>query len=428
MHLFDYLSVPLVLGPCVLAGCSGDPESVSPATASGPTSSGSETLSASTTSGQSTTSTTAATGVGGNSTGTSSSAASSVGGGTTSSVSSSSSTSATGAGGSSVTGTGGAGGVTSSTTGEVIETLEDGSPLLLSQTGLYLADMVTLAEGVRPFEPRFMLWSDGATKRRWIWLPEDAQIDTSEMDYWQFPVGTRVFKEFSRDGVRIETRMLTKRERGGWQRVAYQWRDDQLEADALLEGATDASGTDHDIPSQEDCGTCHFRTPDKVLGFSAIQLAWDNPDPEAWTLTRLEEAGKLTNPPPAIALPGSETAQVALGYMHANCGHCHNQQSSVTTRVTVSFWLSTALLGSVEETPTYTSSVCKDIELEEGGVPGVDKILDPGFPETSSVFRRVDTRGEEYAMPPLGTELVDTEGGRQAIEAWILSLDGVACE
>jgi len=30
-------------------------------------------------------------------------------------------------------------------------------------------------------------------------------------------------------------------------------------------------------------------------------------------------------------------------------------------------------------------------------------------------------------MPPLGSELVDMMG-RQAVEAWIVSLDGVACE
>ena len=329
---------------------------------------------------------------------------------------------------SSVGGAGGADGSATGTTGsEDIETLEDGSPLLLSQTGLYLADMVTLAEGVRPFEPRFMLWSDDASKKRWIWLPEAAPIDTSDMDYWEFPAGTRVFKEFSRDGVRVETRMMTKRERGGWQRVAYQWREDQAEADAVPAGVPNASGTEHDIPTQEDCGTCHFRTPDKLLGFSAIQLSWDNPDPDAWTLARLAEAGKLTTAPPAIELPGSESEQAALGYMHANCGHCHNPTSSVTTRVTVDFWLSTDRLATVEETPTYSSSVCKNIELEEGGVPGVEKIIDPGVPENSAVFRRMDSRGEQYSMPPLGTELVDMTG-RQAVEAWIVSLDGVACE
>lgn len=310
--------------------------------------------------------------------------------------------------------------------GEDIERLDDGSPLLFSHTGLYESDMVTLAAGVRPFEPRFGLWSDSASKKRWISLPEGTQIDTSDMNYWEFPAGTRVFKEFSRDGVRVETRMMTKRVQGGWQRVAYQWRNDQSEADAVQAGVTDASGTPHDIPSQEDCGTCHFRIPDKLLGFSAIQLAWDNPDPDAWTLERLVEAGKLTDLPPALELPGDETAQAALGYMHANCGHCHNPQSNVTSRVTVSFWLTAETLGSVEDTPTYRSTVCQDIELEEGSVPGVDLIIDPGSPDTSAAFRRVNSRGETFSMPPLGTELIDMTG-RDAIEEWIESLSSVVC-
>ncbi len=159
--------------------------------------------------------------------------------------------------------------------------MDDGSPPLLSLAGLYEADMVTLAEGVRPFAPRFALWTDGALKKRWVRWPDGAQIDTSDADYWTFPAGTKLFKEFSRDGVRVETRVLTKRERGGWERAAYQWRADQSEADVLIEAVVNASGTDHDIPSQENCGTCHFRTPDKVLGFSAIQLDGDNQEPHA---------------------------------------------------------------------------------------------------------------------------------------------------
>jgi hypothetical protein len=319
---------------------------------------------------------------------------------------------------------GGSGGLVG--TGGEIATSVDGSPLLLSQAGLYEADMVTLAEGVQPFEPRFMLWSDEATKKRWIRLPEGAQIDTSDMNYWTFPTGTLVFKEFSRDGVRVETRRMRKRDRGGWERMAYQWRSDQLEADARIDGVENASGTTHDIPTQEDCGNCHFRTPDKVLGFSAIQLAWQNPDPDAWTLDKLVAADKLTNPPPAIQLPGDATAQAALGYMHANCGHCHNPQSNVTTRVTVSFWLTTQSLGSVETTSTYTQTVCQPIELAEGAAPGASLIIDPGSPSTSAAFLRVDSRGQQYSMPDIATELIDPTG-RDAIRTWIESLSTVSC-
>ena len=50
------------------------------------------------------------------------------------------------------------------------------------------------------YAPKFQLWSDSATKKRWIYLPPGSQIDTSDMDFWKFPVGTKVWKEFSAVG------------------------------------------------------------------------------------------------------------------------------------------------------------------------------------------------------------------------------------
>ena len=81
-------------------------------------------------------------------------------------------------------------------------------PEHLSETGLY-ADIATgeLAPGVAPFTPRFSLWSDGSEKQRWLLLPDGAQIDTSNMDEWTFPEGTKVWKQFSSAGVRLETRL-----------------------------------------------------------------------------------------------------------------------------------------------------------------------------------------------------------------------------
>src|SRR4051812_24839823 len=64
-------------------------------------------------------------------------------------------------------------------------------PDRLSATGLYRDPRSeALADGVRPFTPRFASWSDGATKRRWIYLPPRTQIDTRDPDAWNFPVGT----------------------------------------------------------------------------------------------------------------------------------------------------------------------------------------------------------------------------------------------
>ena len=79
--------------------------------------------------------------------------------------------------------------------------------------------------GIKAYEPQFELYSDGATKRRWIWLPPDTKIDSSDMDFWQFPVGTKLWKEFSW-GRSVETRFLEVTPQG-WRYAAYQWTEDE---------------------------------------------------------------------------------------------------------------------------------------------------------------------------------------------------------
>src|SRR5882672_4468441 len=97
-------------------------------------------------------------------------------------------------------------------------------PAKLSATGLF-ADLPSesLVEGVVAYRPQFELWSDGASKRRWIYLPPGTRIDSSDMDAWQFPEGTKFWKEFTRDGVRVETRLLHKvgPQAGDWVGVSY---------------------------------------------------------------------------------------------------------------------------------------------------------------------------------------------------------------
>jgi hypothetical protein len=88
-------------------------------------------------------------------------------------------------------------------------------PKTLQETGLY-SDSETLQ--INPqhlsFAPQYPLWSDGATKRRWISLPPGAAIDGSDPDAWIFPVGTRLWKEFSFNGQKVETRYLERRTDG----------------------------------------------------------------------------------------------------------------------------------------------------------------------------------------------------------------------
>lgn len=279
-------------------------------------------------------------------------------------------------------------------------------PERLSDTGLFADSSMTVpAVDVRAFAPRFPLWSDGATKRRWIRLPPGARIDTSNMDHWQFPEGTRLWKEFTRDGVRVETRLLEKAgpHPEDWRAVAYVWLPDGSDAVATPAGQRDANGTPHDVPSASDCFGCHGGTPSRVLGFSAIQLSYDAPA-DSLDLDDLVASGLLTHPPEArFTVPGNDVERAALGYLHANCGHCHNQERPESDgprcyepRNSLDFRLRVGRLGSPADTPTYRSAKDKDFK--------------PGRPDDSKMIQRISKREAGWSMPLLGTEKADADG------------------
>lgn len=297
-------------------------------------------------------------------------------------------------------------------------------PCLLSATGLYTPDMVTLEPGVHPYAPSFELWSDSATKQRWILLPAGSKIDTSDMDYWSFPVGTKLWKEFTRDGVRVETRLIEKQASGSWYTVAYQWRADQSEADAVPNGVMNASGTGHDIPNNDQCLTCHSQTPDKALGFSAIQLSHDkqlqSANPLEWTLGTLMADGLLSAPPAAVlSVPGTELDRKFFGYLHANCGHCHNPKGTANSQTGLDMWLKVAdLEGAVSQLSVYQGLVGTDIAWLGGDHPAAPKRVAPGSLTDSAVYQRFIKKAEVWSMPPLGTEVVDPDG-KKLMEDWI---------
>ena len=102
-------------------------------------------------------------------------------------------------------------------------------PQRLRDTGLYAAGSSEIAPDHLQFSPQYPLWSDGATKRRWISLPPGASIDASNPDAWEFPVGTRLWKEFS-IGRPIETRYIELMPNGQWRFAAYIWDEAGVEA------------------------------------------------------------------------------------------------------------------------------------------------------------------------------------------------------
>jgi hypothetical protein len=285
--------------------------------------------------------------------------------------------------------------------------------------GLYVAGSCeTLAEGVEPYAPSHALWSDGADKRRWVFLPAGAIIDTSDPDEWVFPVGTRFYKEFARDGLRLETRLLEKTGEdpglSSWRMTTYVWDETQRTVREETRGVIDALGTAHDVPTRGECSTCHRGATDLVLGFGAVQLAHEGP---GVTLATLVAEGRLSAPiaPETAQIPGDATTQAALGYLHGNCGGCHRgarAPGELRLRVAVG-------LARPEETDAYAA--LEHTVAYVGAPPAITAQIAPGNADTSLLVWRMTQRAAEVQMPPLGTEQID-DAGLTAVRAWIDAL------
>lgn len=295
-------------------------------------------------------------------------------------------------------------------------------PERLSETGLY-ADLAsdTLAAGVFYYRPEFALWSDGAEKRRWVSLPQGSVIDTSDMDNWRFPRGTKLWKEFSVDGQRVETRLLFKAGASDddWISLSYVWNETQSEALAAPWGVVDARAG-HDVPAAGECMACHGGRKGRILGFSAIQLATPaDPDTKdgspSLDLTRLIAEQRLSNPPERLpSVPGNPVERAALGYLHANCSHCHNQDRPPSNGARCfdphkpyDFTVSADSVDTPQSTATYRTAL--------------GSAFKPGDPDGSRAIKLMSGRGMFKQMPPLATEHVDSVGLAQ-LRSWVQAL------
>ena len=287
----------------------------------------------------------------------------------------------------------------------------------LSETGLY-ADISTFttAADAHEFAPGHVLWSDGLDKRRWIRIPRGTVIDVSDMDSWRLPIGSQLFKEFSQEGRRLETRLIYKIDDDQFWMGSYIWNEAGTEAEFAVNGRRNVLGTDHDVPSTLRCKVCHDGEAGRALGFTAVQLA----QPESQLgLDTLSRDGWLSDPaPPAsdLALPAADAA--ALGYLHANCGSCHNpngrgwRRSDMDTRIRVSG-------GQLDVSMIYDSLIMAELDYWQS--PSYAYRVVPGSPEESAIYHRMQQRDSDDAMPPHSTEIVDADG-TTSIRDWITSL------
>ena len=295
---------------------------------------------------------------------------------------------------------------------------------LLSSHGLY-ADLKlrTPASSAIEYTPQYPLFSDFAEKRRWLLLPAGQKIDTSDLDHFRFPIGTKAVKEFSRDGKVLETRLIERVNVTGDQKVDYfmgtfVWLPDGSDAVLTNDGVDNVNGTTHDVPKQELCLRCHQGEPGAILGFSTLQLS------SSGALATFAEQKLLSDAPKRkYAIPGNELQVRAIAAMQGNCAPCHSAGGS----------------GALMRLRLLPHEVDLPFELTEIfqttiGRPLTDWMprpaefthrIIPGDPDRSALTYRMGLRsGNGWLadqMPPIATEQRNEEA-LSAVRAWIAAM------
>jgi len=311
-------------------------------------------------------------------------------------------------------------------------------PQLLSQTGLYAQPG---ASRIDPrnlhYSPQYPLWSDGAEKWRWVFIPAGMKIDARATDAWDFPVGTKFWKEFAFAGRKAETRLLWKVSDRDWVFATYVWSPDQRDAALAPEegipGLVEiAKGKRHSIPSVLDCKLCHDSRRTEILGFTALQLSTDR-DPNAphaeplvpgmVTLQTLADRQLLEPARPDLLrhpprIPGdSPRTRSALGYMTTNCASCHNPEHPIASLGLMLQHASDAAAITAE--PALQTALGEPSRWPIPGTKNGETVrLAPGGPARSAVLHRMRSRSPVSQMPPVGSVLVDEEAV-QLFSEWI---------
>jgi hypothetical protein len=323
---------------------------------------------------------------------------------------------------------------------------DGGIPSTLECAGLYDSFAAkTVRADVLPFAPGYELWSDGAVKSRFIYLPPGEKIDVTNMANWVFPVGTKIFKEFkltigSADK-RVETRMWWKRGDADWVGVVYRWSDAEDAAPRLETGAAAVGGTTYEIPAENRCVACHLGKTDKPAGFEAVLLAAPAATGLTWDQLKTKMLVTSSNGNDTIAtsslqIPGNSgdatlaaKERAALGFLHVNCGVlCHKAGGPGPFRLDIDV-SSGAAPADVQSTTAFTGAIGINSNWKPAGAAVGDLYyrINPTEIGRSAIRLRMNIRdalpgssGVDQ-MPPLLSHIVPA-AGLLAIDAWITAM------
>lgn len=292
------------------------------------------------------------------------------------------------------------------------------------------------APGVQPYTLNTPLFSDGAEKYRFAWLPPGTNAEYRPSGALAFPVGTVLVKRFAfpadlrqpMQNVRpIETRLLIRRP-AGWVALSYVEQDGGAVLKRagmkvpveFIDKAGRAQAIDYAVPNQNQCKTCHQGseaiTP---IGPTAGNLNGSLNGSGSNQLMTWSTSGRLTGLPagawPRLAKWDDAAEPLdarARAYLAVNCGHCHSRGGFASN--------SGLYLVAEETTPAHLGVMKRPVAAGRGSGGHEFSIL-PGQPDKSIMLHRMIASEPGIMMPQFGRALAHEEGNA-LIRTWIAAM------
>lgn len=297
----------------------------------------------------------------------------------------------------------------------------------LSATGcVQPGDPTQPAAGLVPYAPSAPFWSDGASKERYLALPDGATMRTEADGDIEFPHGTVLMKHFRLGTRLVETRLFMRHTDGEWAGYTYEWNASGTDATRVVGGKTSAvAGLTWVFPSESECLACHTAAAGRSLGLELAQLngplTYASTGRTANQVVTLNAIGMfspaVTTPPSALpSLPdpyGSSGTlnERARAYLHTNCSQCHRPGGGTPTDLDLRHSVSLAGTNGCNRAPQ-----AGDLGIADA------RIIAPGDAARSVLVARTNRR-DAHAMPPVASTLVDTSGVA-LLASWVDSLAG----
>ncbi|MFE0016891.1 SO2930 family diheme c-type cytochrome [Mesorhizobium sp. NPDC059054] len=297
------------------------------------------------------------------------------------------------------------------------------------------------APGVVPFRLATPLFSDGAEKFRFVYLPKGQAAKYDPVEAFDFPVGTALIKTFAfpadyrkaAEKLRlIETRVLLHHA-DGWQAWAYLWNDQQTDATLKIAGAKVAISTigrngmplsfEYSVPNKNQCKACHaFNGKITPLGPKARNLNTDYAyaGGSENQIAHWAAASLLSGAPDLAEIPAAAdwrdvTAPLdkrARTWLDVNCAHCHRAEGPASnTGLFLTYGEDVPVRYGVLKRPAAAGRGSGDREFD----------IVPGEPDRSILTYRVESTVPGVMMPELGRHIADAEAVKLLAE-WIASL------